>query len=105
MENPKELAKILIDDTSYETRLTPKFRRRKPYVALDPKKVYAFIPGIITKLNVYDGQKVSRGQSLLILEAMKMMNDVKCPSEGRIKTIHIKQGQMVVNGQLLLELE
>jgi biotin carboxyl carrier protein len=105
MENPKEFTKIVIDDTSYETRLTPKFRRRKPYVVLDPKKVYAFIPGIITKLNVYDGQKISRGQSLLILEAMKMMNDVKSPADGRIKTVHIKQGQMVVNGQLLLELE
>ncbi|MCK7537648.1 MAG: biotin/lipoyl-binding protein [Marinilabiliales bacterium] len=75
MENPKELSKIVIDDTSYETRLTSKFRRRKPYVALDPKKIYAFIPGIITKINVYEGQKVLRGQSLVILEAMKMLND------------------------------
>ena len=78
MENPKELSKIVIDDTSYETRLTSKFRRRKPYVALDPKKIYAFIPGIITKINVYEGQKVLRGQSLVILEAMKMLNDVTC---------------------------
>ena len=105
MEKLNDFVKIVIDDTSYETRLTPKFRKRKPYVTLDPKKIYAFIPGIITKINVYVGQKVSRGQSLLTLEAMKMMNDVKCPVDGRIKTIHIKQGQMVVNGQLLLELE
>lgn len=105
MENPKEYAKLVIDDVSYETRLTSKFRRRKPWVAIDPKKIYALIPGIITKLNVYEGQKIIRGQSLLILEAMKMMNDLTCPLDGRIKTIHIKQSQMVVKGQLLIELE
>jgi len=104
MEDSKELTKIVIDDTSYETKLTSKFRRRKPYIALDPKKVYAFIPGIITKINVYEGQKVSRDQSLVILEAMKMLNDVICPTDGRIKTIHIKPSQMVVKGQLLIEL-
>ena len=105
MEESKELTKLIIDDTSYETRLTAKFRRRKPYIVLDPKKVYAFIPGIITKINVYEGQKINRGQSLLVLEAMKMMNDLTCHIDGRIKTIHIKQSQMVVKGQLLLELE
>jgi biotin carboxyl carrier protein len=105
MEKNNEPIKLVIDDTSYETRVTPKFRLRKPYVAVDPKKVYAFIPGIITKLNIYEGQKISKGQSMLILEAMKMMNDVACPVDGRIKTIHIKQSQMVVKGQLLLELE
>ena len=105
MEDSKELIKFIIDDTSYETRLTSKFRRRKPYIVLDPKKVYAFIPGIITKINVYEGQKINRGQSLLVLEAMKMMNDLTCHIDGRIKTIHIKQSQMVVKGQLLLELE
>lgn len=105
MENSEEFVKIVIDDTSYETKLTPKFRRRKPYVFLDPKKVYAFIPGIINKINVYEGQKVDRGQSLLILEAMKMMNELNCPFDGRIKAIHIKQSQMVVKGQLLVELE
>ena len=105
MEDSKELTKFIIDDTSYETRLTSKFRRRKPYIILDPKKVYAFIPGIITKINVYEGQKINRGQSLLVLEAMKMMNDLTCHIDGRIKTIHIKQSQMVVKGQLLLELE
>jgi biotin carboxyl carrier protein len=105
MEDSKELTKLIIDDTSYETKLTAKFRRRKPYIVLNPKKVYAFIPGIITKINVYEGQKINRGQSLLVLEAMKMMNDLTCHIDGRIRTIHIKESQMVVKGQLLLELE
>jgi pyruvate carboxylase len=105
MEASKEFTKIVIDDTSYETRVTRKFSRRKPYVAVDPKKIYAFIPGIIQKINVYEEQKVERGQSILILEAMKMMNNVSCPVDGRIKAIYIKPTQMVVKGELLIELE
>lgn len=105
METSKEFTKIVIDDTSYETRVTRKFSRRKPYVAVDPKKIYAFIPGIIQKINVNEGQKIERGQSILILEAMKMMNNVTGPVDGRIKTIYIKPTQMVVKGQLLIELE
>ncbi|NWF90175.1 MAG: acetyl-CoA carboxylase biotin carboxyl carrier protein subunit [Ignavibacteriaceae bacterium] len=105
MDASKLLSKIIIDDTPYETRLTKKFIKRKPYIEADPKKIFAFIPGIITEIKVYEGQKISRGQSILILEAMKMLNEVKCPMDGRIKAIHIKKSQMVVKGQLLVELE
>lgn len=105
MEEIKKLDRIIVDDTAYETKLTHKYLRRKPYTAVNPKKVCAFIPGIITKVNVYEGQKVNRGQSLLILEAMKMMNDVICPLDGRIKSIFVKPSEMVTKGQLLIELE
>lgn len=103
--NNNEHIKLIVDDTSYETKLTPKFRRRKPYIPSDPKKIYAFIPGIINKINVYEGQKVNKGQSLLVLEAMKMKNDVNSPLDGRIKVIHVKVQNMVVKGQLLVEFE
>lgn len=105
MENNNELIKIIIDDVAYETKATPKFSRRKLYTSIDPRKVFAFIPGIITQINVYEGQKVIKGQSLLVLEAMKMKNDVLCPIDGRVKSIHVKASQMVVKGQLLVELE
>ncbi len=105
MNEEHTLSKIVIDDVAYATKLTQKYQRRKPYVSLDPNKIFAYIPGIINKLNVYEGQKVERGHSLLVLEAMKMKNDVTCPRDGRIKSIYIKESQMVVKGQLLLELE
>lgn len=100
-----KLSKIIVDNAAYETKLTPKYLRRKPYVALDPNKVYAYIPGIINQINVSEGQRVTRVQSLLVLEAMKMKNDVTSPKDGTIKNIHVKESQMVVKGQLLLELE
>ncbi len=105
MENKNEFVKVVVDGAAYETKLTPKYRRRKPYAALDPRKIFAFIPGVITQVYVYEGQKVAKGQSLLVLEAMKMKNDVLCPLDGRVKSIHVKASQMVVKGQLLVELE
>ena len=105
MNEDRQLSKIVIDDVAYETKVTSKYLRRKPYVAIDPNKIFAYIPGIINKINVHEGQRISRTQSLLVLEAMKMKNDVTSPIDGKIKSIHVKESQMVVKGQLLIELD
>ena len=101
----KDLRTFVLDDTKYVTTYTKKFLNRKKYVADDPKKLLAYIPGMIKKLNIKVGDGVKRGQSLLILEAMKMMNDVCSPMDGRIKAVHIQVGTMVAKNQLLLEFE
>ena len=105
MENEQELYHLIIDDTPYEVKLTPKFLRRKSYVPADPKKIKAVIPGIILEIFVKKGQNVNRGDALIILEAMKMKNSLKSPCNGIIKTINIKIGDMVVKDQLLIEFE
>jgi biotin carboxyl carrier protein len=105
MEDNKDLRKLVIDDTSYSTQHTVKFKQRKPYTPPDPNKVLAFIPGIILKIHVKVGQKVKWGESLLILEAMKMKNDLATPRDGVVKAIHVKEGQMVTKHQLLVEFE
>ncbi len=104
MEN-KQLNKILIDDTHYETNFPVKFLRRKKYVKTDPKKVFAFIPGVITEIKIKPGQQINHSESMIILEAMKMKNDLLSPLEGKVKTVHISEGQMVTKGQLLIEFE
>jgi biotin carboxyl carrier protein len=96
---------LTIDDTVYETKLTRKFTRRKPYVPKDPKRLAAIIPGAIRAVRVQAGDRVSRGQSLLILEAMKMQNDLLAPGDFTIKTVHIAPGDNVARGQLLIEFE
>lgn len=96
---------LIIDDTHYETRLTKKFLRRKPYVPKDPRRMAAFIPGAITAVRVQAGDRVTRGQSLLILEAMKMQNDITAPGPGTIKAVHVAPGDSVARGQLLVEFE
>ena len=62
------------------------------------------MPGLVLNLLVIPGQMVSKGDPLLILEAMKMENVIKAAGDGQVKSIHVKQGDAVVKGQLLLEM-
>ncbi|MBA4251247.1 MAG: acetyl-CoA carboxylase biotin carboxyl carrier protein subunit [Chlorobiaceae bacterium] len=103
--NKNELKSFIIDETKYQTFLTKKFIQRKKYQPHDPKKITAFIPGLICKIVVKDGQKIKEGESLLILEAMKMKNNLKSPKDGIIKKIHVNEGEKVMKDQLLLEFE
>ena len=54
---------------------------------------------------VEEGQPVAAGQTLCILEAMKLMNEVKAEVEGIVRTIHVENAEPVEYGQLLFELE
>ncbi|AMC11900.1 acetyl-CoA carboxylase biotin carboxyl carrier protein subunit [Lutibacter profundi] len=63
------------------------------------------MPGLILNINVEIGQKVSEGETLLILEAMKMENTISSPKSGIIKSIYIKKGETVEKGELMIELE
>ena len=63
------------------------------------------MPGKVVKLLVKIGDEVTKGQNLLILEAMKMENEIKAAVDGVIKEIHIEEGQAVESGHLLIELE
>jgi glutaconyl-CoA/methylmalonyl-CoA decarboxylase subunit gamma len=60
------------------------------------------MPGTILSINVKPGDTVSRGQPLLILEAMKMKNSIKSPYDGVIEEVTAQAGQTVGYGSLLL---
>ncbi|SRR5690554_520335 len=68
-------------------------------------EIKAPMPGLILSLKVEEGQEVEEGQSLLILEAMKMENNFSSPRAGIIKSIAVKEGQAVDKGQILIEFE
>jgi biotin carboxyl carrier protein len=105
MNDEQQYTTFVLDDTGYQTTTTPKFDRRKRYAAKDPKKLTAFIPGVIRRVDAAPGQKVSWGQRVLVLEAMKMKNDVAAPVEGVVKAVHVAVGQMVTKDQMLIEFE
>jgi biotin carboxyl carrier protein len=96
---------LIVDDTPYETGLTKKFARRKPYAPKDPNLMTAFIPGVIREVHVSPGDSVRRGQSLLILEAMKMQNDLAAPRAATVRAVHAVPGDTVFKGQILIEFE
>lgn len=60
------------------------------------------MPGTIVSINVSQGQKVSKGDVLLILEAMKMENEIMAPDNMEISKISIKKGDSVETGQELI---
>lgn len=97
--------KIIVDDSVYETDVTKKFERRKVFIPKSNKQVKAFIPGTIKEVCVKKGQTVAKGEKLLILEAMKMLNVVKAETDGKVKSIRVEPEDKVIKAQLLLELE
>ena len=68
-------------------------------------KVKAPLPGNIMKVFVKEGDKVNTGDNLLIYEAMKMENTLKCEKAGTIKSLSVKEGDAVLQDALLLEIE
>ncbi len=61
------------------------------------------MPGLVVGVNIKPGDVVQQGDSLLILEAMKMENILKSPTNAVIKTIHSQTGDRVEKGQVLVE--
>jgi biotin carboxyl carrier protein len=63
------------------------------------------MPGLVTIISVQPGDHVEQGQRLLVLEAMKMENEIRAPRAGIIKDIGVKQGQTVEQNKVLMILE
>jgi biotin carboxyl carrier protein len=63
------------------------------------------MPGLVVRLLVEPGQVVAPGQGLVVLEAMKMENELKAKSGARIREIPVAPGQAVEKGQVLVEFE
>jgi biotin carboxyl carrier protein len=67
--------------------------------------LFTQMPGKVVKLNAKVGDKVKKGQTLLILEAMKMENEIKSGLDGVVKAVHVKAGDALENGILMMEVE
>lgn len=99
-----QLYAFTYEGVEYMTLLTRKYQDRKPYSPPNPKLIYAFIPGTIVKVNTKEKEKIKKGESLLLLQAMKMNNDILSSIDGTVKKLHVKKGDVVVKNQLLVEL-
>ena len=68
-------------------------------------QIKAELAGNLWKIVVGEGQQVAADETLMILESMKMEIPVNTPVAGRVTKIHVKEGQTVQEGQLLIEVD
>ncbi len=115
------IAEIDVNGSIYQVELeeqvkttkTPKLVRSKPVPTKESKptpvsglsKVEAPLPGTIFKLKVKEGEEVKKGQVILIMEAMKMENNILAEKDGTVSKIHVSEGTSVLQGDVLVEIE
>jgi biotin carboxyl carrier protein len=63
------------------------------------------MPGKVVKVLTTEGAVVNQGDTLLILEAMKMENEIKAGMDGVVKAVHVKEGQAIETGHLMIEID
>lgn len=80
-------------------------KEEKREVAIEGEPIRAMLPGVVTKILVKEGDEVKAGDTVMILEAMKMENEVKSPKDGRIKQILVKEGDRVEKDDVLAVME
>ena len=118
---------ILLDGQSYQVRVTPEVsgalklqsgehefaaevadprawrgRRHGAVEAKGRQQVVAPMPGKVVRVLVAAGEKVEAGQGLLVVEAMKMQNEVRSPKSGVVERLMVKEGQAVNAGEVLV---
>nr|NIP43563.1 biotin/lipoyl-binding protein [candidate division Zixibacteria bacterium]NIT59736.1 biotin/lipoyl-binding protein [Fodinibius sp.]NIR66018.1 biotin/lipoyl-binding protein [candidate division Zixibacteria bacterium]NIS47654.1 biotin/lipoyl-binding protein [candidate division Zixibacteria bacterium]NIU15750.1 biotin/lipoyl-binding protein [candidate division Zixibacteria bacterium] len=75
--------------------------------AVDTSEFYlkAPMPGLVIDVPVEEGQDVSQGEILLVLESMKMQNELRCPRDGKVLRVRVKVGDNVERKQTLIDVE
>ncbi|HUX58787.1 MAG TPA: acetyl-CoA carboxylase biotin carboxyl carrier protein subunit [Bacteroidales bacterium] len=105
MDKKETLGYLNINANLYQTRISKKFKNRKPYQPADPRIILSFIPGTVLDIFIKEGEDVKMGDDLMILDAMKMKNILKCNMDGKVKSISVKKGDKVSKGTILVVLE
>jgi pyruvate carboxylase subunit B len=70
-----------------------------------PQPLVAPMPGLIVRVNVQPGDEVTTGQGLVVMEAMKMENELRAAGAGKVKAVRVSPGTAVEKGAVLVELE
>jgi biotin carboxyl carrier protein len=79
--------------------------RKSAGAGVGPQKVIAAMPGKVVRLLVAEGDTVEAGQGLVVVEAMKMQNEMKSPKAGRVVEVRVKPEATVAIGDVLLVIE
>jgi pyruvate carboxylase subunit B len=102
---------VACEGKSFRVRLLDERRALRPGEGREvdsregAKEIRAFMPGKVVEVLVAVGDEVNKDQGVLIIEAMKMENEVRATASGRVKAICVSSGQAVETGELLVILE
>ena len=112
------MANVTVNGVAYEVEIVGEqaSKMKKPQVVPAPKAAQAAaggpgllvkspLPGTILSVNVKEGDRVAPRQTLFVLEAMKMENNIDAERGGVVKSIHVQKGATVMEGDLLIVIE
>jgi biotin carboxyl carrier protein len=102
--NVDSLDHLIVQGVQYETTLSKKYKNRKPWKLPNLNMINSFIPGTVIDVLVKPGQKVKQGETLMILDAMKMYNNVLMPFDGEVIKINVEPNDRVVKNQAMIEI-
>ena len=121
ISHEEDIIELEVNGTSYSVKMkegiakpkTPTLVLSKSRTAIDPlkilpgaakTKIIAPIPGIILSIDVKVGDTIKVGDRLLVLEAMKMENNITSEQAGTVSAVNVKVGQQVLQSELMIEL-
>ena len=102
---------ISVNDTEYAINIKDKYDILLEQLGMSDmavkkmKDIKAPMPGLVLDIKVIAGDVLEEGDTILVLEAMKMENMLKSPGTGTVKAIKVNQGEAVEKGQILIEVE
>ncbi|MGH7828182.1 MAG: biotin/lipoyl-containing protein [Candidatus Binatia bacterium] len=110
VDNSEDEYRVLVDGRNYRVNLIDERRARvdgaEGGIQLQGRQTVSVpMPGRVTAVLVAQGDTVEKGQGLVIVEAMKMENEVRSPVAGEVKEIKVKPGEAVEGGAALLIIE
>jgi biotin carboxyl carrier protein len=107
----EETWEVLMGGRQYRAQVEDEHQKRLRLAAgsgpaqSGPYHLKAPMPGLVVKVPVEEGQEVHKGDVLLILESMKMQNELKSPRDGVVRRIRVQPGESVEQKQTLLSVE
>lgn len=102
---------ISVNDTEYNINIKDKYDILLEQLGMSDlavkklKDIKAPMPGLVLDIKIKAGDTIEEGDTILVLEAMKMENMLKSPGTGTVKAIKVKTGEAVEKGQILIEVE
>lgn len=109
MNSLEKTAIVKINGNSYTVQVEDQFDLLLKQLGMDTaagtkiREIKAPMPGLVLKIMVAEGAEVKKGDSLLVLEAMKMENILKSSTDGMVKKIYVAKGDKIEKNTVLLQ--